>query len=1011
MSVLAGIPHDQHINSIRRAADALVAESRRLQLGPTWSICELQLTPEDLKWLNDWAASLRVDQIALTLGQDSRLPVVGLVLLSFAAETCRRDGRERGIYEVFADGPFSDEVRAILLSSMGYPRKQVQVALEQACRIFGLRHAFDSPTTQPWYLTTKLQFGFTLQGSNDELEDWLTGHAPTAIKWLLDGEPQSNHSGTPIRSESFRRLWDMLGRFRGNRVSESEARRAITESPWVLAEWAESLLEVAGRPISGSGYAYIPIADRDEAQRRQVDEWSDEDFDAEPIAVGSPKVHWHNGEAALTVRYDEAFLSQLGGDCFFVSVDDEPCDVLRRQVDGSYSNVGGDLMLPLAVDRETAMVSIADENGQGIVSQPIELLDHREDFQAYGQNGSRVPLRQLSTQRGYTLRLPAGTQFKPDIDLQVRWTNGASWWVQLSPGWSDEATIRLPGESFDLQLLSRCESHGVDWTDSISQQPTAKENAAGRFQVSFSAPPEVTILDVRICGEPVDFQSLGGGKYQTDAVSSTRLRHDGQCTLRIVAQREKVRVVYRDFQVEREGLLIFDRGVWKNHRATEPLDATRLSRTQVVFRLGNAGREEGWSLLEGSTKRQFRVEKPLRLSDLGCRGWPLKVTDHLYNRVSGSSVKPLSSGVVDQGIVLTGVQRPGSRLVSISLRESLELSADHHIALWARSGRLANIASSQIQSTAGDWIVDPADAGIDYDDLIVAAAVAYRGTRLGSFWSEDWWRPVTRVCDTATATETAACLRWFCLPLMQRQGDIRNVASGFGSEFLRQWCLPSLSGPAFIAEHCKTEQFLASDLLKQNDEEPNWFATTRHLLEDWNPTPEEAIAIAPIPWLDGDDNNANTVYSVEQIVGSLATSMPVIVARFMRAWFAFQNNPNDERVLRYMLARDLAKDLEHRAKVQCQRLNEGDPIELRRLREHGFNPDDLHPTLPWLLLGKGFVDSLVTTAKSLVERDPVSDLDRDNLESAFNSPELCRYVAAQLIAAEQGVAELVKSFV
>jgi len=68
--------------------------------------------------------------------------------------------------------------------------------------------------------------------------------------------------------------------------------------------------------------------------------------------------------------------------------------------------------------------------------------------------------------------------------------------------------------------------------------------------------------------------------------------------------------------------------------------------------------------------------------------------------------------------------------------------------------------------------------------------------------------------------------------------------------------------------------------------------------------------------------------------------------------------------------------------------------------------DDLHPALPWLLLGKGFVDSLITTAKLLVERAPVSDLDRDNLESAFNSPELCRYVAAQLIAAE-----LAESFV
>lgn len=111
-----------------------------------------------------------------------------------------------------------------------------------------------------------------------------------------------------------------------------------------------------------------------------------------------------------------------------------------------------------------------------------------------------------------------------------------------------------------------------------------------------------------------------------------------------------------------------------------------------------------------------------------------------------------------------------------------------------------------------------------------------------------------------------------------------------------------------------------------------------------------------------------------------------------------------------MLAGDLSKIMEHRSKVQWQLLNERDPTELRRLKDHGFDPDDLHPTLPWLLLSRSMVDSFVTTAKSLVERDKVSDLDRDNLESAFNSPELCRYVAAQLIASERGVAELAKSF-
>ena len=66
--------------------------------------------------------------------------------------------------------------------------------------------------------------------------------------------------------------------------------------------------------------------------------------------------------------------------------------------------------------------------------------------------------------------------------------------------------------------------------------------------------------------------------------------------------------------------------------------------------------------------------------------------------------------------------------------------------------------------------------------------------------------------------------------------------------------------------------------------------------------------------------------------------MPVMVARFMRAWFAFYEQPSSEMWLRQLLAGELSKDLEHRAKAQRQRLKEGNPIELRRLRDHGFNP-------------------------------------------------------------------------
>lgn len=978
MSVLKGIPHDKHIDSIRDATDALVSKSRCLKQNPTWSICELKLSEADFLWLKDWVSSLRKDQLALTLRQTSRLPKVGLLLLAFAAETCRRDGRERGIYEVFADGPFQDDARSVLLTTLQYPRKQVQNALEQACRIFGLRHAFDSPTTQPWYLTTKLQFGFTLQGAKDHLKHWLIGVAPDAIEWLLKGESQSNHAGTPIRSDSFGRLWDALGRYRTGKISTLDVRQAIAESPWVLTNWADSLLEAAQCPVTGTEYVYIPIADREQSDHSDSDSSA---TNVEPQICTSPRVQWANNEASLVVRFDETFLGMLNDDCFFVSVDDATCDVLRRQPDGSYSNNAGDMLIGLPPNREEVIISICDDKGKGVAVQTLPLFASDEDFQAYGKNGTNVSLRQLSQQSGYTLRLPAGTKVGPDQNFELRVTKGDTLWVQLKPGWSNESKVRLPDDTFDILLKNTHETNEEDWTDAVCEQASTHEKDGARFQLSFSAPSDVSILDVKVCGETVAFYEVSNGSYRTAIMSMSSLRHDGKGTMRIVAERDKCRVIHRDFQARREGIIVFQRGAWKQHLASQPLDGTRLSRAPIVIRPGETHRPEGWTLLEGSSKTTFRADKPYRLSTLGCRGWPLYVTDHLYNRPAGSEPQQLCSGVVDHGIIQDGVQRPGSRLVVLELLDELDCSADHHVVLWTRSGRLVNVASELIHVTENLWTIDPDVTGIEYEDLVVVAAIAFRGTRLGTWWTEDWWRPVTHVRDSASATEVAACLRWFHLPLMQHPRELRSCASVFGEAFFREWCLSSTGGPTSHAEHRKTDQFLASDLLCQDEDEINWYPTVRCLLGTWQPTPEEARSIAP-EWGSPEESRI----SVEQIVGTLATSMPVITARFLCAWFSTEINKATERAGRHILSCNLCKDLEERA-----------ALEHSRIRERGFDPAERHPSLPWLELNKRFIDTLVETANAMVAGGTVVELDAKNLESAFNFSDLCRVIAARLI--------------
>ena len=91
----------------------------------------------------------------------------------------------------------------------------------------------DIEGTQQWFVTIKLQFGFTRRGAKNRLAEWLVGLGrPIAVEYL-NGEPEFPE----LSSSSFQSLWRVLRQYRQDLIEEVEARNTLQQNPWIKPHW------------------------------------------------------------------------------------------------------------------------------------------------------------------------------------------------------------------------------------------------------------------------------------------------------------------------------------------------------------------------------------------------------------------------------------------------------------------------------------------------------------------------------------------------------------------------------------------------------------------------------------------------------------------------------------------------------------------------------------------------------------------------------------------------------
>jgi len=907
--------------------------------------------------------------LRLSLGYSARRPNVGLLLLALATETLRRDSRERGIWQIFSKVDWSEKVRELLFANNGYPHKDVRDCFEDACRCFHLRHAFDMQHQDAWYLTAKLQFGFTLNGAREQLAFWLVGNPHAAIRELTEGN---------TKSEQFIDLWSTLRGYRDGRIPEPFAKRVIGSSAWVRPEWTDDILAAAKKPVGSAHSSCTARVDNSfDTHDAKIEghELELSSVDSNGNIVTDPRIYWEEGQLNSRCRLNRNALQSLRGSVYFLSVDGINQELFRRQADGTFLGMKGITEIRLPIDCGPSLVTLSEPTGSAVICQSISFADVNSFCQIFDANGKHIKLSSIKREASFTMRLPIGTIITSTVEVH-RFHTSNSLWIELPPNWDPQTLFLLPGDFEPLQLLREETQNAIDWTTavSISMEPNNRNKQTRRLRILL--PPDTSLLSAYIGESKLTIECEQGNRFVSSPFFRPTGRHDGKFDVRLILKRERLRVVCRSLEWERQGIVQQRNGEWRPVLQSDIVDRTELTRCMVAISPGETQRTEPWTMFEGNRiVRHPSFDRPTRLLDLGSRGHSISLSDHQFNRSSSEAKQiRLVGSVIDKGIVIDGVQKPGSKQVAMDLRDPMEIAPGYHVVIWTKAGKLANIASEDIRTSEMRWTVDPKLVGIDERDPVVAAAIAYKGTRLGSWWSEKWWEVIDSVDSESHADSAAVCLRWFRLPLRLATEKINSIVRRFSWPFFDRWTLGWLPQDS---EYLLTEIVIADDLLVADLHEIGWNETARLLLEQVQIDGQKLAKLYEIP-ITFDDRK-----SLQELVEQLTTWNPVLAAKCLDAWLIAQEVRDGEDWLRREISVALVEPLKRRR------------LEMNEHSGGDFGTRD--PRIPWLDLSDVFVDSLVKTARENLNSILSDQNNQNNLETALNKVDLCRLIASELI--------------
>lgn len=808
------------ITSVSRAVDHLIGG-----LPKPKSLCELRIDNADYQWLCQWASTLTSDVACSCLtgvASDSSRSgprcysreAFGLVFLLVASEVARREAPSHDLWPTVIDH-FSRESQAVLFSGL-HPRASLKEAIEAAVKRWGLRHALGTEGVQRYYLTVQLQFGWTRK-SLARLAYWLEEfQCPEAIQWLRQSDQQS---------ASFRLLWNKLRQFHDGVVGEDELRGALTNTPWVLPEWASDILTLARRPVG------IITSAADDHEQLYT-------FDTPCLRWAPPRkpqfvLNMANPEAlGLT---DPTYSLVLGGSVV--------CRLIR-QPNGSY-RLTGEVVLP--TDRSVCTLQVIKESGDVLSELPIQLWDNQEDINLYElPSGDPVDpwLTPMLPHQSYALAIAGDLSISPRPAEWFRAANGGRV-VYFMPAneWSSETEVSLEGQLIWRPMLAAKAPREIEpeWVRRVGVRSIVEATSNG--------PLAVLEFNGLAAGTIVRRLRAGGGAHTWSRTSDHRFElpldpelagRDLRLSALLTRGAERATIVRR-IRFDLDGMAVLaDRG-WRWVQPTEALDLYEMQRMSV--RVYNSKREgemkKRCALWEGEAFVGWVSERQTCFSRLGGYGAPLLLRTDRFN----SMEPPLkcAASVNNTGILAHVAVDDGN--IRMSLRSIVEPGPDHAVVLWEPTAEPKMVKHVEIRQDGACWVVKgklPANSA--------AVAIAFRGRRIGGWWGVDMPIAVGRVVlSESKLCRAAALIRWFHVPVLHEEwfSHMEAFAHKHAKEALSAWVLGS-GLPAGLSQEPECE---------------TWFAAVRALLSNWIPAAQDVEEVIEV-LADSDSEHGPIVSAV-----------------------------------------------------------------------------------------------------------------------------------------------------
>lgn len=792
---------DPHSTDLEQAFAPLHREA--VQRDHPWSIAELRLSEDDTRWLREWFACLipmKVEEWITRTSlfgrkDDPAVPhyqMLGALLVCAGAEICREESTEDSVWPAIRSIlPESGALRAMFFLSNGQPSSLTKDAIADAVRALNLRHAMDIEGTQQWFVTVKLQFGFTYRGAKNRLAEWLVNLGrPHAVQYL-DGE--SGHAD--LTSESFQSMWRALRQYRRGLITEDEVRTTLQRLPWVRAHWIDDLLQEATAKIAtlGTGEQRAEGAEGAEENTAHMEEISEDEL--HPIAGIS--LEWPTGGVPrLRLNLDRFAIEGAVADMDLTELDfyvdgARACRWLRQR-DGSWAGLAC-LYAEQDKGRQQPNLSprtllLQARSGQPVAEWDLADSGLMEEVLVFDLGSEGM----VSASSG---RLEANRRYAVICEHECKIEGAAPVEVFERPGLSRKV-VRLPSPLSG----SICVSYG----DFVVWQPVRPENEERpHFSLALTTPSgEVFSLNDRtwlsLEGLPEDAANVAllirTRQYELRREDgSWRTLRDIQMTPELAARERRVRVRFSSggrAHSQEPRLELHLLGVAMLHHmqrdgiqtvAYEVLGTGKpvnCSEGSTYLRIWTPEHDDGAPVLEGDCRVGPLRHHKVRLRDVPGHGGELHIVSHGERH---------NLGVVcwDTGCVrafVPAMLRNDAQVAFLSDKEPAEAGeSGYTIHVWSigESGK-ASIqrlpdACIQAGSRARMWKVsglcDP-----------MAIALTWKGLRLGAWWNLERIRDyVARRGDLSE--QDFAVTKWLRVPALHPE-----ISPTFARAIVRSPC-------------------------------------------------------------------------------------------------------------------------------------------------------------------------------------------------------------------------------